>query len=76
MQKNILNSFLLLVLAVTFFSAAAEQVETTAEPSKKVIEPAKDANSETTRKKYEPASKFVPSEKLRADDAISFPVDI
>jgi hypothetical protein len=53
-----------------------EQVETTAEPSKKVIEPAKDANSETTRKKYEPASKFVPSEKLRADDAISFPVDI
>ena len=28
------------------------------------------------KKTYEPAGKFVPTEKLRADDAVAFPVDI
>ena len=28
------------------------------------------------KKKFEPAGKFVPTEKLRADDAVAFPVDI
>jgi hypothetical protein len=33
--------------------------------------------SETGKKKaFEPAGKFIPTEKLRADDAIAFPVDI
>jgi hypothetical protein len=71
---------LLLVLAVTYFSAVAEQAVTTTEPSSKVMEPAKDTDADTDddtkRKNYEPASRFVPSEKLRADDTVSFPVDI
>ena len=34
--------------------------------------------SEETQKSkaYEPAGKFIPTEKLRADDAVAFPVDI
>jgi len=28
------------------------------------------------KKAYEPAGKFIPTEKLRADDAVAFPVDI
>ena len=28
------------------------------------------------KKAYEPAGKFVPTEKLRADDTVAFPVDI
>ena len=76
MKKNIFKSALLLMLAVIVFSAAAEQAVTPAETSTQGSQAAKDQNAETTRKNYEPASKFVPSEKLRADDAISFPVDI
>jgi hypothetical protein len=35
------------------------------------------SNSEPPKKEaYEPAGTFVPTEKLRADDAIAFPVDI
>ena len=28
------------------------------------------------KKRYEPSGRFTPSEKLRADDAVAFPVDI
>jgi hypothetical protein len=34
------------------------------------------ASVEQEKKAYEPAGKFVPTEKLRADDAVAFPVDI
>ena len=76
MRKNILKSALLIIFVVIVVSAAAEQVVTPADTSTQDSQPSKDLNAETTRKNYEPASKFVPSEKLRADDAISFPVDI
>ena len=76
MRKLILKFLLLFVLNVGVCSALAEQTATSAETSSKVTEPTKDTKTETVRKNYEPASRFVPSEKLRADDAISFPTDI
>jgi hypothetical protein len=74
--KNVLVTVILILFAVTLYSAAADQAVTSAEPNVPVTEPSKEAKSETTKKKHEPASRFVPSEKLRADDAISFPADI
>ena len=76
MQKIMLKFLLLFVLTVAYCTVMAEQTATSAETSSKVTEPTKDTKTETVRKKYEAASRFVPSEKLRADDAISFPTDI
>ena len=76
MQKLILKFLLLFVFTVAVCPALAEQTATSAETSSKVTEPTKDTKTEAVRKNYEPASRFVPSEKLRADDAISFPTDI
>ena len=40
-------------------------------------DPNKASTATTDRKKdAEPATRFTPSEKIRADDALSFPVDI
>ena len=76
MQKLILKFLFLFVLTGAYYSAMAEQTATSADTSSKVTEATKDTKTETVRENYEPASRFVPSEKLRADDAVSFPTDI
>ena len=75
-MKKILKSMLLLILAALVFNAGAENKEEKPEFPVQDSETAKGSNVESTGKDYEPAGRFVPSEKLRADDAISFPVDI
>ena len=64
MKKSILRILLLLALVSAVYAGVNAAVEDT-------------SDSETSEKEaYEPAGTFVPTEKLRADDAIAFPVDI
>ena len=67
MNRLVLKSLLLLVVvSVTYagISGSAEEAKAPASVTKQ------------EKKTYEPAGKFVPTEKLRADDAVAFPVDI
>jgi len=52
-------------------SKVAEEIKQTVP-----VQTAKPTSIKPDAKKVEPAGRFIPSEKLRADDAISFPVDI
>jgi len=63
MKKVILKILFLLALASVVYAGVNGSQEDTGVP-------------ETGKKAYEPAGKFIPTEKLRADDAIAFPVDI
>ena len=64
MKKAMVKVLFLLVLVSAVFAGVNGSVEDS-------------GTSETEEKKaYEPAGRFIPSEKLRADDAIAFPVDI
>lgn len=64
MKKAILRILFLLVLVSAVYAGLDGSVEdrSDSKPSKKEA--------------YEPAGTFIPTEKLRADDAIAFPVDI
>lgn len=64
MKKALLRILLLLVLVSAVYAGLDGSVN--------------DASDSAPPKKeaYEPAGTFVPTEKLRADDAIAFPVDI
>ena len=64
MNKPKLKILLLLVLAVAAFAGVNAQTNNLSN------------KTETQKKASEPAGKFVPTEKLRADDAVAFPVDI
>ena len=64
MKKAILRILFLLVLVSAVYAQLDGSVEDSSDP----------APSE--KETYEPAGTFVPTEKLRADDAIAFPVDI
>ena len=72
------RSALFLIFAISMLSTAsvfAEQAETDfTKPA--VPEAARKMPSETTKQDFEPARKFVPSEKLKAEEAGAFPVDI
>jgi high-affinity K+ transport system ATPase subunit B len=76
MEKSVYKTFVFLVLTIMVFSAVAQPTVAKPEASTQATEVSKETKSEITQKDVEPASLFVPSEKLRADDAISFPVDI
>jgi len=67
MKKLVLRALLLLVVISVTYAGISVSVEEASAP-----EPV----SEQDKKTYEPAGKFVPTEKLRADDAVAFPVDI
>ena len=67
MNKLVLRGLLLLVV----ISVAYAGISGSAEESKDQVPVTKQE-----KKTYEPAGKFVPTEKLRADDAVAFPVDI
>jgi len=67
MKKMILRTLLVLALISAAYTGISMSMQEASEP---VTEPAQ------AKKTYEPAGKFVPTEKLRADDAVAFPVDI
>ena len=66
MKKTVLRTFFLAALLSTAYAGISSWAQ-------------QDGGSDTQtgqQKAYEPAGKFVPTEKLRADDAVAFPVDI
>lgn len=67
MKKSILKILLLLAFVSIVYAGVNE-------PAGEAEEPASEQAGEN--KRFEPADKFVPTEKLRADDAVAFPVDI
>ena len=71
------------VVALALFSIAVIAEQPSAEgksaaEKKEAVEnrTAEPSTVKPVQKKVEPAGRFNPSEKLRADDAVSFPVDI
>ena len=66
---------MLLLLAMTI-PAHAEKVPADSVPEAEQAEKSTGQQLETGNKRYEPAERFTPTEKLRADDAVAFPVDI
>ena len=64
MKKVILSVFFLLILVSAVYAGLDNSVEGTNDPA------------HSKKEAFEPAGTFVPTEKLRADDAIAFPVDI
>lgn len=80
-KHNFLKSTLLIAATVCALPLLAQQPVS---EGKVVVEKNEAASKQDTKptslkpamQKTEPARRFTPSEKLRADDAISFPVDI
>ena len=64
MKKAIISVLFLLVLVSAVYAGLDTSVEGTNDPAP------------SQKEAFEPAGTFVPTEKLRADDAIAFPVDI
>jgi len=67
MEKLVLR----ILLSLVVFSAAYAGISISTEESS---DPA--TETKQGKKTYQAAGKFVPTEKLRADDAVAFPVDI
>jgi hypothetical protein len=76
MKIRLVKYSLLVALTAIIYSAIAQQTEAIPKPSQAEPEAEKSSSPAPAKKAYEPAIRFTPSEKLRADDAISFPVDI
>ena len=72
MKNYVLISALVIVMTVVVTTSVAQQTD----PAQVKADSAKDKSSEPAKQKVEPAIRFTPSEKIRADDAVSFPVDI
>ena len=75
-NKSILSMVLAIVLAIAVIPAMAEQTDTDPKSPSSAVEPVQDSSSESTKQDFKAADRFTPSEKLTADDAVSFPVDI
>ncbi len=54
----------------------ADPADKHATPPQERVVPDKEKAAKEVKKKYEPATKFIPTEKLRADETVTFPVDI
>ena len=76
MENNIFQLALFLLLAHAAAPGMADPSDTRTKAPAEVVESAKEKESDVVKKKYEPATRFTPSEKLRADDTVPFPVDI
>lgn len=70
-----LLTVLTLVIASALAATAAEKTKPSQAESSDIKKIAP-RSSQQEPKVEKPAARFTPSEKLRADDAISFPVDI
>jgi hypothetical protein len=75
-NKSILSKVLVIVLAIAVIPAMAEQTDTDPKPASSAVEPVQDIIGESTEQDFKAVDRFTPSEKLTADDAVSFPVDI
>ena len=67
MKKFVLRTLVLLVVVSATYAGLSGSTGETSDPV---------PVSKQEKKTYEPADKFVPTEKLRAGDAVAFPVDI
>ncbi|MFW2440468.1 MAG: hypothetical protein ACN4GR_13990 [Arenicellales bacterium] len=76
MENKILQLALSLLLVSAAVPGMAQPSDTRAKTPVEVVEPVKEKSADVVKKKYEPATRFTPSEKLRADDTVPFPVDI
>ena len=76
MENKIFQLALILFLALAAVPGMAEPSDARTKVPAEAVEPAKEKAAEVVKKKYEPATRFTPTEKLRADDTVPFPVDI
>ncbi len=76
MKIRIFQPALLLLLGIVAIYTLADTSDKDTKLPAETAEPAKQKAPEELKKKYEPASRFTPTEKLRADDTVAFPVDI
>lgn len=76
MENKIILSALFAFLSAVASSVMADPSATETKAPEKVAKPVKEKAAEEVRKNYEPAARFTPTEKLRADDTVTFPVDI
>ncbi len=67
---------LILLLAVFAASAMADPSATDTKSAAKIAKPVEEKAAKEVKKSYEPATRFTPTEKLRADETVTFPVDI
>jgi hypothetical protein len=75
-EISIYKPVLSIVLAIAVFPAMAEQTDTDPKAPSSTAAPVQDISSESSKQDFKATERFTPSEKLRADDAVSFPVDI
>lgn len=77
-----MKPFLLLVITIPLIKADLVYSQVTqpvdSDPGPTTVDRSPEENLDPSRNKKEstPATRFVPTEKVRADDAVSFPVDI
>jgi len=76
MKIGIGHIFLFLFMLFTVSITQADSSKTHAKENTEISQSEKDENPKPDTKKYEPATRFTPTEKLRADDTVTFPVDI
>jgi hypothetical protein len=82
MQNNrgkiigMLISGLVMMVVMAILPAAARQAEPAPAPDATASPPPPDSPQQSAPQPGEPAIRFTPSEKIRADDAVPFPVDI
>ncbi|GMR06914.1 MAG: hypothetical protein BMS9Abin25_1551 [Gammaproteobacteria bacterium] len=76
MKNKTFQPALFLYLLVVAISTMADSSDTDTKLPAEAAEPAKEKAAEEVKKKYEPATRFTPTEKLRADETVAFPVDI
>lgn len=74
MKNNMLISALIIVVTTVAATGVAQQTDPA--PAKTDSMKGTTPESGSVKKEVEPAIRFTPSEKIRADDAVSFPVDI
>jgi len=76
MKTRVYRLFLFLLMVFTVSTTWADSSDTHTKQNTEITQSAKDKKPEPDTKKYEPAGKFTPTEKLRADETVAFPVDI
>jgi len=76
MKNKILQSVLFVSLSLFAITVMADPSATDTKAPDKVAKPVEEKAAKEVKKSYEPATRFIPTEKLRADETVTFPVDI